>query len=185
MDTDLRSAAQVAAPTRIALRLMARGGLLLAVACAGMQPAWAHSGAHPGGAKKPDAFVQSETEFGRAIPASQAQRTITVEMLDTMRFVPDSIVVKRGEKVRIVVRNAGKVLHELVIGTRAELEKHAELMRRFPGMEHDEPYMAHVDPGNTGQIAWQFTQTGEFMFGCLIPGHFEAGMFGRLIVEGR
>ncbi len=99
-----------------------------------------------------------------------------------MRFSPAEIRVARGERVRIVVRNSGKVLHEMVLGTREELERHAELMRKFPSMEHDEPYMAHVNPGAAGEIAWEFTKTGEFLYGCLIPGHFEAGMMGRIIV---
>jgi len=46
-----------------------------------------------------------------------------------------------------------------------------------------EPGMAHVKPGATGEIVWQFTQAGEFQFACLIPGHFEAGMFGKVVVQ--
>jgi uncharacterized cupredoxin-like copper-binding protein len=40
----------------------------------------------------------------------------------------------------------------------------------------------HVAPGKTGEIVWQFTKAGEFHFGCLVPGHFEAGMVGRIRV---
>jgi uncharacterized cupredoxin-like copper-binding protein len=50
-------------------------------------------------------------------------------------------------------------------------------------MEHDEPYMAHVAPGKTDTIVWQFTRAGEFHFGCLVPGHFEAGMVGTITVK--
>jgi uncharacterized cupredoxin-like copper-binding protein len=126
--------------------------------------------------------VGEATAFGRPVKASEASRTIVVEMSDAMRFSPAEIRVARGERVRIVVRNSGRVLHEMVLGTREELERHAELMRRFPSMEHDEPYMAHVDPGATGEINWEFTKAGEFLYGCLIPGHFDAGMIGRIIV---
>ena len=72
-----------------------------------------------------------------------------------------------------MVRNHGKVMHEMVIGTMKELKDHAEMMRKFPDMEHDEPYMAHVAPGKQGEIVWQFTQPGEF-YACLVPGHMEA-----------
>lgn len=126
--------------------------------------------------------VGDATAFRRPIEASRARRRITVEMSDAMRLSPAEIRVVRGERVRIVVRNAGRVLHEMVLGTRAELERHAELMRRFPAMEHDEPHMAHVDPGATGEINWEFTQAGESLYGCLIPGHFDAGMIGRIVV---
>ena len=45
-------------------------------------------------------------------------------------------------------------MHEFVIGTKKELDEHAALMLKFPDMEHDEPYMAHVAPGKTGEIIW-------------------------------
>jgi uncharacterized cupredoxin-like copper-binding protein len=73
-------------------------------------------------------------------------------------------------------------MHEMVIGTMPELKEHAELMKKHPGMEHDEPYMAHVAPGKTETMVWQFTKAGEFNFGCLVPGHFEAGMVGQIRV---
>lgn len=158
--------------------------VLLAAAPYAAVPALAHGTAHgPDDVAKPKPFVERETDFGRAIRASQARRTIEVDMSDAMRFSPAEIRVRRGERVRIVVRNAGKVLHEMVLGGRDELEKHAALMRRFPDMEHDEPFMAHVNPGGTGEILWQFTKSGEFFYGCLVPGHFEAGMMGRIIVD--
>jgi uncharacterized cupredoxin-like copper-binding protein len=80
------------------------------------------------------------------------------------------------------VSNSGKLMHEMVIGTMKELREHAELMRKFPGMEHDEPYMAHVAPGQDETIVWQFTKAGEFHYACLIPGHLEAGMIGKVEV---
>ena len=61
-------------------------------------------------------------------------RSVEVEMNDTMRFRPDSIRVKRGETIRFVVRNTGKVKHEMVLGTIKELKEHAEMMRKFPEM---------------------------------------------------
>ena len=93
------------------------------------------------------------------------------------------LTLQKGETVRLRVTNRGAVLHELVIGTPKELAEHAEMMRKFPGMEHDAPHMAHVKPGRNGEIVWQFTQPGEFQFACLIPGHFEAGMVGKVVVK--
>jgi uncharacterized cupredoxin-like copper-binding protein len=104
-------------------------------------------------------------------------------MSDTMRFNPAQLVVRQGETVRFVVRNSGKTFHELVLGTLQQLQEHAELMRKHPGMEHDEPYMAHVAPGKTERIVWQFTKAGEFFYGCLVPGHFESGMIGKIAVR--
>jgi uncharacterized cupredoxin-like copper-binding protein len=124
-----------------------------------------------------------ETDFGRTGDPRKAARTIRVDMSDRMRFSPDTIEVKPGDTVRLVVRNSGKTMHEMVLGTMKELKDHAELMKKHPGMEHDEPYMAHVESGKTAEIVWQFTKAGEFYFGCLIPGHFEAGMVGKILVR--
>ena len=137
-------------------------------------------------AAKPRKFEASQVEdttFGREGNPAKATRTIRVDMSDAMRFTPADITVKRGETVKLVATNKGQVLHEMVLGTSEELQKHAELMRKFPGMEHDEPHMAHVAPGKSGEIVWQFTNAGEFQFACLIPGHFEAGMVGKVSVK--
>ena len=126
---------------------------------------------------------KEETPFGKAGDPARVQRTIEVKMSDQMRFDPASIVVKRGETVRFRVTNTGRALHEMVIGRAKDLEEHAALMRKFPEMEHDEAHMAHVAPGNTQEIVWQFTRAGNFKYGCLAPGHFEAGMVGDIKVR--
>lgn len=79
-------------------------------------------------------------------------------------------------------RNQGKLLHEFVLGTQADLDAHAAMMVKFPGMEHDEPYMAHVGPGKSGEMIWTFNRTGDFDFACLIAGHYQAGMVGKVLV---
>ena len=152
--------------------------LLLAAASA------AHAHGTPGGAASGTApAATEETAFGRAGNARRATRTINVTLGDTMRFTPARIEVRRGETVRFRVTNAGKAMHEMVLGTLADLREHAELMRRFPNMQHDEPNMVHVAPGQTGTLTWQFTRAGEFHYGCLVPGHFEAGMVGMVVVR--
>ncbi|MEW5966747.1 MAG: cupredoxin family protein [Pseudomonadota bacterium] len=140
--------------------------------------------AHAHGDKKhaPAPVVFEQTAWGIAGKPADARRTITIDMTDAMRFMPDKITVEEGETVRFVVRNRGRMLHEMVIGTPEELAKHAAMMVKFPNMEHDEPYLVHVDPGKTGEIVWTFNRAGQFEFACLIPGHFEAGMRGTLTV---
>ena len=124
-----------------------------------------------------------DTAFGQEGNPNKATRTIRIEMADTMRFRPARIVVKRGQTVRLIAANKGAQLHELVLGTPDDLKKHAELMAKFPEMEHGEAHMTHVRPGRSGQIVWHFTKPGEFEFACLIPGHFEAGMVGKVTVK--
>ena len=129
------------------------------------------------------AQLAEERPFGKAGNPKKVTRTVRFRMSDKMRFDPSHITVKRGETVRFVVQNDGKLLHEMVFGTMQELRDHAEQMKKFPDMEHDEPYMAHVPPGKTGEIIWQFTRPGVFDFACLIAGHFDAGMMGKVTVK--
>jgi uncharacterized cupredoxin-like copper-binding protein len=145
-------------------------------------PAASAHGEKPHAAKSMDYSKAEEHAFGRAADPRKAKRTVRVEMTDQMRFHPAELRVKRGEIVRFVPVNKGQVLHEMVLGTMEDLKQHADLMRKHPGMEHEEPHMAHVAPGKSGEIGWQFTKAGEFYYGCLIPGHFEAGMLGKVRV---
>jgi uncharacterized cupredoxin-like copper-binding protein len=121
--------------------------------------------------------------FGREGDPKKVTRTIKVDMSDAFRFNPSDVVIKRGETVKFIVSNRGKQLHEMVLGTAQELQEHAELMKKFPGMEHADANMAHVKPGAKGEIVWQFNKAGEYQFACLIPGHFEAGMVGKVVVK--
>ncbi|MES2535580.1 MAG: cupredoxin family protein [Pseudomonadota bacterium] len=147
--------------------------------------ALAHSNDSTGKQKAAAPVSTEEHAFGKQGNPKKASRTIAIDMNDMMRFGPADITVRQGETIRFVVRNQGKMLHEIVIGTLDELKAHGELMKKHPGMEHDEPYMAHVDPGKKAEMVWQFTRAGEFYYACLIPGHFEAGMVGKIKVVKR
>ena len=150
-----------------------------ALAALAFAPAWGH-GEKPDGHAAP--VVQEQQPWGIAGDAGAVTRTIEIRMTDDMRFSPDRIAVREGETVRFVVRNRGKLLHEMVIGTREALDRHAELMMKHPGMEHDEPHMVHVAAGRRGEMVWNFNRPGTFQFACLIAGHYQAGMTGTLVV---
>jgi uncharacterized cupredoxin-like copper-binding protein len=157
--------------------------LVLAVAFGTSGIAMAHGDADHG---KKDAPVRKEQkDWGIAGDAKAVKRTIELRMTDNMRFTPDRIDVRQGETVRIMLKNDGKMLHEFVLGTKKELDEHAALMLKFPTMEHDEPYMAHVPVGKTGEIVWTFNRAGNFDFACLIAGHYQAGMVGKVSVSAK
>jgi uncharacterized cupredoxin-like copper-binding protein len=143
-------------------------------------PAARAHGDAPHGAKAD--VIKEQKPWGIAGDAKDVRRTITVRMTDDMKLTPNRIEVREGETLRIRAVNAGAVMHEIVLGTREELAAHAELMKKHPGMQHDEPYMAHVPPGKQGELVWLFNRAGDFEFACLIAGHFEAGMRGTLRV---
>lgn len=148
----------------------------------------AHQGTMPG-------TMPGKAEGGHADDGGHAQgvgkpgdpkkvsRAIQVIMSDDMKFTPANVNVKRGETIRFVVSNTGQIKHEMVIGSMKELKRHAELMRKMPGMEHADPNQVTLAPGKTGELISEFTKTGTFDFACLQPGHFEAGMKGTVSVK--
>ncbi|GIX54789.1 putative cupredoxin-like copper-binding protein [Sphaerotilus sulfidivorans] len=149
---------------------------LITVAALALSSTAFAGGTHGGG------HDAAETAIGKPGVAAKAARTVTIEMSDTMRYTPSDIQVKQGETVRFIVKNSGKVKHELSLGTEKELLEHLEQMKKFPDMEHDEPSKVSLAPGKQGEIVWQFTKAGAVNFACLMPGHYEAGMKGAVKV---
>jgi uncharacterized cupredoxin-like copper-binding protein len=113
-------------------------------------------------------------------------RTIKVVMREDgkkMAFEPARITVRKGAQIRFVLENAGTDDHEFVLATVEENRKHAEVMKKFPDMEHDDPNARRLAPAAHNEILWKFTKAGTFEFACLIPGHREAGMLGKVVVK--
>lgn len=126
---------------------------------------------------------KGDSAAGQPGDAAKVTRTIELVMDDTMRFTPSQFNVKPGETVRFFIKNNGKIPHEMVIGSVAELKEHAAMMQKMPEMKHAEPNMITVNPGQKGGLVWQFPQaTGTVDFACLVPGHMEAGMVGKVKV---
>jgi uncharacterized cupredoxin-like copper-binding protein len=157
-------------------------GITLVALASFVLPAAAHEKSASAG---PAVAKQEQKPWGIVGNARDAKRTIEIAMSDDMRFTPSSIEVRQGETVKFVVRNKGKVLHEMVIGDRKTLDEHAALMMKFPKMEHDEPYMAHVQPARKETLVWTFNRAGDFDFACLIAGHYQAGMVGKIKVAAK
>ena len=144
--------------------------LALAVGAHSARAAGSHAGGH------------GESAIGEPGKAASVTRTVQINMSDAMRYTPSNINAKQGETIRFVIKNAGKLKHELVLGTENELKAHYEVMKKFPVMEHDDPNMVTVAPGKTGQVIWKFTKAGKIDFACLQPGHYDAGMKGAVAV---
>lgn len=136
------------------------------------------------GGKHTGGHHDEATPYGE--PGKETEVSRVIEMrAHNMRYTPDTIEVRRGETVKFVVKGTDSMPHELVLGDAKTLKEHAELMRRHPDMEHEDPNMAKVAPGGTGTMIWKFTRAGTVEFACLIPGHYEAGMKGRVRVSAK
>lgn len=142
----------------------------------------AHDGVHQDHSAHGHPTARVQQEWGIAGDPGAINRTMTISMIDAMRFSPDSITVRVGETIRFRIANHGSSLHELVLGTSEKLGEHAEIMKHNPDMDHSDPHMAHVQPESSSDLVWLFNREGEFRFACLIPGHYEAGMTGTIHV---
>lgn len=120
-------------------------------------------------------------------------RTINITMLETddgqMLFEPNGFKVAANETVRLSFTNKGEIDHEFVMDDQHGIEEHRKEMlaalENGNHSHHDHHGMNAISlkPGQTGEIIWQFSNSGKFQFACLIPGHFELGMHGILTVE--
>jgi uncharacterized cupredoxin-like copper-binding protein len=100
-----------------------------------------------------------------------------------MAFEPESISVEPGEVVTFEVTNTGEAVHEFFLGDKAMQLEHADEMAAMGhDMAHDEPYSIRLDPGQTKQLTWRFADSDEVEFACHEPGHYGAGMYGRITV---
>lgn len=162
---------------------------VLALGAVALALAHATAGAHgPGGHGARHAkgnYKVVQTEFGIAGRRQRVRRTVIIDMDDRMRFTPSVVEVQEGDTIRFVLRNQGKMRHEWVLGTDAELKRQAELIRRHPTMEQDELHMVHLDPAQHDELVWTFNRVGRFAFACLTAGHVEAGMVGSVVVAPR
>jgi uncharacterized cupredoxin-like copper-binding protein len=143
---------------------------------------WAPAMAAPG------APGHSHATFSAGEPGNPKRpaRVVVVTMKEgdgKMLFLPDRLEIKRGEQVRFILQNIGELDHEFVLATPEENIKHAEEMLKNPDMEHDDPNSKRVKPKRNGEIVWRFTKRGTFEYGCLIPGHRDAGMIGKIVVK--
>ncbi len=122
---------------------------------------------------------------GGAGDGDEEVRTVEIAALDELAFEPSEVRVEVGETVRFVVRNEGQVSHEFVLGDEEVQEAHE--MAAAEGMEHGEAMVEAMaaltlDPGATEEVTVTFDEPGEVLYGCHVPGHYDGGMVGKVIV---
>src|SRR5262245_61059097 len=113
-------------------------------------------------------------------------RTIEIIMTDgpgTMSYTHNKITVRKGEQIKFVLKNTGSLPHEFLLDSLANNAKHKIEMQKNPEMEHDDPNGKRLEPSKSAEILWRFTKAGTFEFACLIPGHYETGMKGIVVVK--
>lgn len=159
--------AKAVASLLIAAAVFASGAAFAGPGAKGHSHDQGFSAGEPGDPKKPARIIQVTMNEGDG----------------KMMFLPDRLEIKRGEQIKFILRNNGLLDHEFILATTPENVKHAEEMKKNPEMEHDDPNAKRLAPKKTNEIVWKFTKAGQFEYGCLIPGHREAGMIGTVLVK--
>jgi uncharacterized cupredoxin-like copper-binding protein len=165
---------------RALTHIVAAAVILAAPAARGHGPAHSHGAHHSGH----DRAIFGAGEPGDPRKPSRIVRVVMREAEDgRMLFAPDTLAFRKGEQVRFVLRNAGKIEHEFLLDTPAGNAVHKAEMAKNPSMRHDDPNGARVEASKTAELIWRFSKAGTYEFACLIPGHYEAGMRGTITVK--
>ena len=140
-------------------------------------------GQETGDTTTPDT-TESEFAFGSPADAADADRVIEIQTTDALIFDPADITVAPGETVTFRLSNNGALVHDFTLGNQATQDEHEAEMSEMDGMAHDEPNVATIPAGETVELTWTFSDEGTVLIGCHQPGHYAAGMTGRITVEG-
>ena len=132
-------------------------------------------------------------------------RVIEVKMYDNY-YEPNSIQVKKGETIKIIVTNLGDLVHEYNIGTkemhiehqpemarliehdillgdRIDHKKMKEMSKKDHSLGHKHANSVMLEPNKTGEIIWKFSKDISLEMACNIPGHYESGMVGPITIK--
>lgn len=168
--------------TNFAIAFLFAAGLSLGAYASG-------SGDHDHGASSEptqmDHMDGDEHDMHGAVP----DRTIEIVARD-IEFSISEISVAQGETIRFIVRNEGMIDHDFTIGDRATQDAHREEMMEMMmggmmgGHQHNVSNAVMIPPGETRELIWTFSDDQTVEFGCNVPGHYEAGMYGAFVFEG-
>ncbi len=115
---------------------------------------------------------------------SGPSQTVTIRLLDTMRYDPERVEVRAGEEVQFVLENPGNLPHEFVLATE-EVQREHELVHGGRGSHQGQEPIADVlvNPGNKKTVTLRFDKPGELVIGCHVVGHWSSGMRALLSVK--
>lgn len=102
----------------------------------------------------------------------RTDRPILRITLDEYRIVPQDISIKAG-RVKLVVRNAGRLTHNLAIQVPDGPDGNPRLVDRVASMQ----------PGQTAEPIKVTLAPGEYRLVCTIANHDDLGQFGTLTVR--
>ena len=152
-----------------------------------------------------NAYAASMNMIGEKGDPKNIDRTIEIKMYDNY-YEPNLIKVKKGETIKFIVRNLGEMVHEYNIATKEmhikhqpemqrlveheillvdkiDMKKMKEMSKKDHSLSHSHSNSVMIEPKKTGEIIWKFSQNLSLEMACNVPGHYETGMVGKIIIE--
>lgn len=130
-----------------------------------------------------------------ARPAGQAAGGAVEIEMGNFFFKPETIRVKVGERVTLRLMNRATVEHEFMAGRQPNPGEGGYAEDLFKGVEvaasggkaergHGGGFELEVERGKTAELTFTAPdRKGTYEIGCFVPGHYQAGMKGKLVVE--
>ena len=137
------------------------------------------------------------TSVSSASPQPQRVKIVLTEYW----FTPNTLAVRGGVPVELVLVNKGKMQHEVQFYAVPKTlphdwDEYASANTLFRGMGEIKVayegvgavastamFEIAIEPGKTATVLFTPTQKGVFEIGCHQAGHYEAGMKGKFIVN--
>jgi uncharacterized cupredoxin-like copper-binding protein len=127
----------------------------------------------------------------QATPCTTDCNRVMVDMAvrDNMVFSQSDISVPAGQELAIDFVNTSRLPHNIVIvdgdmtvatEVNRDAINQADYLPQHPAVVASLPM---IMPNQTGSITWQPSQPGTYLFICTYPGHFDAGMYGTIIIK--
>ena len=150
-------------------------------------------------------FAASMNMIGEEGNPNNIDRTIKIKMYDNY-YEPNFIEVKKGETIKFIVQNVGEIVHEYNIATkemhikhqpemqklmehgillvdRIDMAKMKEMSKKDHSLSHSHSNSIMLEPKKTGVIIWKFSKDIDLEMACNVPGHYESGMVGKIVLE--
>ena len=140
--------------------------------------------------------------IGKQGNKESVDRVIKVSMYDNF-YKPNKFKVKKDETIKFVVQNKGELVHEFNIATqkmhlkhqpemmmmveseilladKIDKEKMMEMSKTNPSMAHKHSNSLLLEPGESAELIWKFSNTAIVEAACNVPGHYEVGMVAKI-----
>ena len=152
-----------------------------------------------------NAYAASMNMIGEKGDPKNIDRTIEIKMYDNY-YEPNLIKVKKGETIKFIVQNLGEMVHEYNIATKEMHIKHQpemqklmehgillvdkidmvkmkEMSKKDHSLSHSHSNSIMLEPKKTGVIIWKFSKDINLEIACNVPGHYESGMVGKIVLK--